>query len=44
MHFLRWELMEVSAVTVPANAECTIRTIKSYDHRFLPRPATGNRW
>ncbi|HBC9722117.1 TPA: HK97 family phage prohead protease, partial [Escherichia coli] len=31
MHFLRWELMEVSAVTVPANAECTIQTIKSFD-------------
>ncbi|EIR5614719.1 HK97 family phage prohead protease, partial [Escherichia coli] len=41
MHFLRWELMEVSAVTVPANAECTIRTIKSYDHPFSA--ASGNR-
>ncbi len=29
---------------VPANAECTIRTIKSYDRPFSPRPATGNRW
>nr|WP_109042495.1 phage major capsid protein [Escherichia coli] len=41
LHFLRWELMEVSAVTVPANAECTIRTIKSYDHPFSA--ASGNR-
>ncbi|EMW4720022.1 HK97 family phage prohead protease, partial [Escherichia coli] len=37
LHFLRWELMEVSAVTVPANAECTIRTIKSYDRPFSAR-------
>ncbi len=41
LHFLRWELMEVSAVTVPANAECTIRTIKSYDRPFSA--ASGNR-
>ncbi|EHH7982822.1 HK97 family phage prohead protease, partial [Escherichia coli] len=41
LHFLRWELMEVSAVTVPANAECTIRTIKSYDRQFSA--ASGNR-
>ncbi|WP_410991749.1 hypothetical protein [Escherichia coli] len=34
-------LMEVSAVTVPANAECTIRTIKSFDHPFSA--ASGNR-
>lgn len=41
LHFLRWELMEVSAVTVPANAECTIQTIKSYDRPFSA--ASGNR-
>ncbi|EKH37659.1 peptidase U35 phage prohead HK97, partial [Escherichia coli FRIK1999] len=41
LHFLRWELMEVSAVTMPANAECTIRTIKSYDRPFSA--ASGNR-
>ncbi|STJ18333.1 putative major head protein/prohead protease [Escherichia coli] len=44
LHFLRWELMEVSAVTVPANAECTIRTIKSYDRQFsaaVRQPETG---
>ncbi|EGM8068625.1 phage major capsid protein, partial [Escherichia coli] len=41
MHFLRWELMEVSAVTVPANAECTIQTIKSFDRPFSA--ASGNR-
>ncbi|STK22057.1 putative major head protein/prohead protease [Escherichia coli] len=44
LHFLRWELMEVSAVTVPANAECTIRTIKYFDRPFFCRvrqPETG---
>ncbi|WP_174806754.1 HK97 family phage prohead protease, partial [Escherichia coli] len=41
LHFLRWELMEVSAVTVPANAECTIRTIKSFGSPFSA--ASGNR-
>ncbi len=41
LHFLRWELMEVSAVTVPANAECTIRTIKYFDRPFSA--ASGNR-
>ncbi|EER3892160.1 hypothetical protein F8292_005231, partial [Escherichia coli] len=40
LHFLRWELMEVSAVTVPANAECTIRTIKYFDRPFSA--ASGN--
>ena len=28
-HFTQWDLFEVSAVTVPANAECSIQTIKS---------------
>ncbi len=30
-HFLRTELMEISAVTIPANAEATITAVKSYD-------------
>lgn len=29
--FKKWELLEVSAVTIPANAEATIQTIKSLD-------------
>ncbi len=29
MRFSAWDLMEVSAVTIPANAECSIQTIKS---------------
>lgn len=30
VRFLQWDLMEVSAVTIPANAECTIQTVKSF--------------
>lgn len=30
IRFLQWDLMEVSAVTIPANAECTIQTVKSF--------------
>lgn len=36
-----WEWLELSAVTIPANAEATITNIKSYDRRA--RAATGNR-
>ncbi|VGQ11762.1 hypothetical protein SB5439_04992 [Klebsiella variicola] len=39
MHFLSWDLMEVSAVTIPANAECSIQTIKNYSG---DRAAFGN--
>ena len=40
LRITEWDLMEVSAVTVPANAECTIRLIKSIDSRA--RAAIGN--
>jgi HK97 family phage prohead protease/HK97 family phage major capsid protein len=30
-HFIRTELMEISAVTIPANAEATITAVKSFD-------------
>lgn len=29
MRFSAWDLLEVSAVTIPANAECSIQTVKS---------------
>ena len=29
--FLEWEWMELSAVTMPANADATIQSIKMYD-------------
>jgi HK97 family phage major capsid protein/HK97 family phage prohead protease len=30
-HYLKWLWLELSAVTIPANAEATIQTIKSFD-------------
>ncbi len=41
VRFKRWEWLELSAVTVPANAEASIQTIKSIDADF--RAATGNK-
>lgn len=38
--FLSWDLMEVSAVTIPCNAECTIQMIKSFSQQ--ERAALGN--
>jgi HK97 family phage major capsid protein/HK97 family phage prohead protease len=38
--FIKWEWLELSAVTIPANAEATITNIKSYDSEFL-RAASG---
>lgn len=29
--FLKWEMLELSCVTIPANSECSIETIKSFD-------------
>ncbi|EBO8269722.1 phage major capsid protein [Salmonella enterica subsp. enterica serovar Glostrup] len=40
IRFLSWYLLEVSAVTIPANAECSIQTVKSFDRQFLA--ASGN--
>lgn len=31
MHFLEWEWLELSLVTIPANSEATFQTIKSID-------------
>ncbi|HED5889188.1 TPA: phage major capsid protein [Salmonella enterica] len=41
IHYLKWEMIELSAVTVPANSECTIQTIKSLDQKILA--ASGQR-
>lgn len=30
-HFLKWEWLELSAVTIPANEDASIQTIKAYD-------------
>ena len=41
MRFLKWQFLELSAVTIPANAECTIATVKSID--TAQRAASGQR-
>jgi HK97 family phage major capsid protein len=41
VHFLKWEMLELSAVTIPANADATITTIKQFDEQS--RAATGRR-
>jgi len=38
-HYLKWELLELSPVTIPANAEASIATIKSFDRQ--QRAASG---
>jgi HK97 family phage major capsid protein/HK97 family phage prohead protease len=38
-HFLKWDWLELSAVTIPANAEANIQTIKSLDSQ--QRAASG---
>lgn len=35
VHFTKWEWFELSLVTIPANAEATITSIKSYDQKLL---------
>jgi len=39
-HFLKWDWLELSLVTIPANAEASITSIKSADLRTL-RAASG---
>jgi HK97 family phage prohead protease len=31
IRFIKWDFLELSAVTIPANADCTIATVKSID-------------
>lgn len=40
IRFLSWDLLEVSAVTIPANAECSIQTVKSYDRQVIAASGT----
>lgn len=40
MRFLKWEWLELSAVTIPANAEASIQSIKSFD-TFVRDAASG---
>lgn len=40
-HFLKWDWLELSCVTIPANAEATITAVKSIDQQL--RAASGER-
>lgn len=40
IRFIEWEWLELSAVTIPANAEASIQNIKAYDDQYL-RAASG---
>lgn len=40
--FIKWELLELSCVTIPANSDCSIETIKSYSHEALARLHNGS--
>jgi HK97 family phage prohead protease len=42
IHFEEWDWLELSAVTIPANAECTISTLKSYDQDPVMRSQVVN--
>ncbi len=39
--FTKWEWLELSAVTIPANGDASIQTIKSIDAEVLQRAASG---
>lgn len=41
VRFIKWLWLELSAVTIPANADCSIETIKSLD--ISARAASGNK-
>jgi HK97 family phage prohead protease len=36
IHFNKWEWLELSLVTIPANADALISTVKSLDQKHLP--------
>lgn len=40
--FTKWEWLELSAVTIPANSEATIQTVKSVDEDLRRRVASGH--
>lgn len=41
IHFLKWEWLELSMVTIPANAEATITNIKSFAQRAALGPTAN---
>jgi HK97 family phage major capsid protein/HK97 family phage prohead protease len=42
IRFMRWEWLELSAVTIPANQEASIQNIKSHDTRQTLSPTSGD--
>ena len=42
IHFKEWEALETSVCTIPANADCTITTIKSFDQDPVKRSQVIN--
>ena len=40
-HFTKWDWLELSAVTIPANQDASIHTIKSIDEQLLRGAASG---
>jgi HK97 family phage prohead protease len=34
--YIRWKLLELSAVTIPANQECNVLAVKAADQEYLP--------
>lgn len=43
LKFVKWEWLELSAVTIPANSEASIQTIKSIDAELLSRAVSGQK-
>ena len=43
VRFKSWEWLELSLVTIPANSEATIQTVKSLDQQALSRAASGKK-
>lgn len=43
LRFLKWEWLELSAVTIPANAEASITAIKQFDAEHLAASGEGSR-
>lgn len=43
IRFIKWDWLELSAVTVPANADCNIQTVKSIDRSLLAASGHGER-
>lgn len=43
LKFTKWEWLELSAVTIPANSDATIQTIKSIDEGVLSRAVSGHK-